>query len=108
MRSGIAPLTERTFLGERLWPGVTLALAIAEAEGLARAADGLRRKGRPVRYIRASLVPEDETLFLWFGAPSAPSVAEIGERAGSRFDRISLIIDLPIPTATRGRNGTYP
>jgi len=93
----IAASGEQTFLGERLWPGLTVALALAETERIAGAVDGLRRVGRSVSYIRASLVPGDETLFVWFSAASAGDVAEIGEQAGVRFDRISLVIDLLTP-----------
>jgi hypothetical protein len=87
----------QTFLSERLWPGVTLALAAAWADRLAEATDELRCAGRRVTYLRGWLIPGDETMFLWFDAPSASGVPEIGEHAGVRFDRISLVIDLPHP-----------
>jgi hypothetical protein len=94
---------EQTFLAELLWPGVTVALAIAEADRLARAAGDLRRAGRRVVYLRGSLIPADETLFLWFHAPSASCVAEMGRQTGALFDRISLVIDLPQPVSRQSR-----
>jgi len=85
---------ESTFLGERLWPGVTLEGAQAEVERVAQAADSLRRAGRPVSHLHSSLMPTDETLFSWFRAGSAAEVAEVGDQAGVRFDRIVFALDL--------------
>jgi hypothetical protein len=93
-------VAEQTFLGERFWPGVTVALALAETERFARVARELRDSGKRVMYIRASLIPGDETLLVWFNGPTASGVAEIAEQAGVLFDRISLAIDLPDPVAT--------
>src|SRR5262245_30052771 len=91
------PAGEHVFLGERLWPGVTVSMAIAETERLARAAEGLRHAGRDIRLLRSALVPGDETLFVWFSAQAAAGVVEVGERAGTHFDRIGLIIELSTP-----------
>ncbi len=84
-----------TFLGEWLWPGVTVDAAAAAVERLARAADALRLAGQEVKHLRSALIPADETLFSWFTASSEAAVAEAAAVAGVRFDRILRTIDLP-------------
>lgn len=86
---------EQTFLAERLWPGVTQEAATAEVERLALATNELRCNGRPVRYIRCSLIPKDETVFNWFRAQSPGDVEAVGGIAGVEFDRIVLVVGLP-------------
>ena len=47
----------------------------------------------PVRYLRAILVPEDETCYLLFDAASADDVRAVVTRAAIPFDRISTAIE---------------
>lgn len=54
----------------------------------ARAAAELSRQGTSVRYVRTTLLPEDETCFHVFDAPSADAVGEVGRRAGLSWARI--------------------
>jgi len=50
--------------------------------GRARAvAEELSREGRPIRYIRTTFLPDDETCFHLFDAPSAEVVKEASSRA---------------------------
>lgn len=86
---------DSAFLGEWLWPGVTVDSAAAAIERLAGAADALRLAGQDVRHLRSALIPADETLFCWFTAPSEAAVAKAAAQAGVRFDRILSTIDLP-------------
>ena len=88
---------EWTFLAEHLWPGVTQEAATARVERLALTTEELRRAGRPIGYLRSSLIPEDETVFNWFRAASRTDVTAVGDRAGIPFDRIVLVTDLPCP-----------
>jgi hypothetical protein len=48
----------------------------------------MRRDGIAVRYLRPILVPEDETCFHLFEAPSADAVTEASRRAELRYERI--------------------
>lgn len=52
------------------------------------AAEQLSREGTPVRYVRTTFVPEDETCFHVFEAQSAEAVGEVGRRAGLGWARI--------------------
>jgi hypothetical protein len=42
----------------------------------------MRREGTPVRFLRSIFVPEDDTCFLLYEAPSARSVRQAAGRAG--------------------------
>jgi hypothetical protein len=50
-------------------------------------------EGTPVRYLRAILVPEDETCFLLFDADSPDAVRAVVTRAAVQFERISAAIE---------------
>lgn len=52
------------------------------------AAADVSRAGKQVRYLRSIFVPEDETCFHVFEAPSAKAVAEVVQWAGLSSDRI--------------------
>ncbi len=60
-------------------------LGWAELEGLATraraSAAALRQEGTPVRFVRSIFVPEDDTCFFLFEAPSEEAVTEAGRRA---------------------------
>jgi hypothetical protein len=47
----------------------------------------------PVRYLRAILVPEDETCYLLFCADSVEDVRAVVTRAAVPFERISAAIE---------------
>jgi hypothetical protein len=48
----------------------------------------MRDEGHEVRYLRSVLVRADETCFHLFEAASEDLVAELGRRAGLRYERI--------------------
>jgi len=84
----------KSYLVECYWPGVSeekLALASQRAR---RAAYGLRRHGRELRFRGSILVPADETVFCLFDGVEA-DVRAVSEEAGMPFERIleSLRID---------------
>jgi hypothetical protein len=59
------------------------------AENARLAAEELTRQGTPVRYLHSIFVPEDETCFYLYEAPSVESVCEAALRAALPFDRVS-------------------
>ena len=61
--------------------------------GVCRAAEEQTRRGAPVRYLRAILVPEDETCYLLFDAASADDVRAVVTRAAVPFERICSAIE---------------
>ena len=46
------------------------------------------RQGVAVRYVRAVLLPDDETCFLFLEAPTADVVVEVARRARLSFERV--------------------
>jgi hypothetical protein len=61
--------------------------------GLRLAAEEHTRRGTPVRYRRAILVPDDETCYLLFDAGSVDDVRAVVTRAAVPFERISTAIE---------------
>ena len=76
-------------------------VAVAE-----RAGADLTREGRAVRYLQSFFVPEDETCFLLFDAPSADLVAEAVHRAGLRHEHISAATSTTVAAASAA--ATHP
>ncbi len=48
-----------------------------------------------MRYVRSIFVPDEETCFFLYEAPSADAVREIARRSALRFDRVSEIAASP-------------
>ena len=61
--------------------------------GVREAAEEHTRSGTPVRYLRAILVPEDETCYLLFDAGCVDDVRAVVTRAAVPFERISAAIE---------------
>jgi hypothetical protein len=59
-----------------------------DAASARRAADELSLQGTDVRFVRSIFVPDDETCFLLFDAPSTAAVRAAAERAELPVDRI--------------------
>lgn len=79
----------QTYLVEHYRPGST-------AEELRRCGDRVReslraleRAGKPLRYLRSTFVPRDESFFCVLEAGSEELVHEVYARAGVPFDRLS-------------------
>lgn len=54
-----------------------------------RASEELTREGTPVRFLRSIFLPEDETCFHLYEAPSADAVRELARRAGLPLERVT-------------------
>jgi hypothetical protein len=73
--------------------------ALEEAAGRARAAaESFGARGRSVRYLRSTYLPEDETCLHFFAAASRKDVAEAARQAGLTGDRITSSIDADQPS----------
>ena len=57
------------------------------------AAAELEREGTPVRYVRTTYLPDDETCFHVFEAVSEEAVAEVFRRAGVGSGRIVSAVE---------------
>jgi Protein of unknown function (DUF4242) len=79
----------RSYLVEVYQPRIGADAAAARARS---AADAVSRAGTPVRYVRSIFVPEDETCFHVFEAPSAAAIVEASRRASVPFLRVTEAI----------------
>jgi hypothetical protein len=81
-----------TFLVEHYRPGLTADELGAWATRVRDTAGEMEREGRPVRYLRATIVPTDESLLCVFEAAAEELVREAYARAGIPFERITAVI----------------
>jgi Protein of unknown function (DUF4242) len=65
------------------------AAAEQAAERARAAVEALAREGTPVSFLRSIFVPEDETCFLLYEAPSVEAVRLAAERANLPFERVA-------------------
>jgi hypothetical protein len=64
-----------------------------DAQRARAAAEQLSREGTCVRYVRTTLLPDDETCFHVFEALSADAVSEVGRRARLNWARIVRAVE---------------
>ena len=57
------------------------------------AAEDLTREGTPTRYLHAIYVPEDETCFLLYEAPSADAVRAAVRGASLTFEHVAEAVE---------------
>jgi Protein of unknown function (DUF4242) len=81
-----------TYLVEHYRPGLTVAELRRWAERVRASAAELEREGKPVRYLRAAIVPADESLLCVLEAATEELVRETYARAGLPFERLSTLI----------------
>ena len=74
------------FMAEVYAPAALDVMALAAQ--VRSAARELRRQGTAIRYLRATLVPEDQTCLLLFEAPTSGAVEEVSRRAGLVVTRV--------------------
>jgi hypothetical protein len=65
------------------------------------AAEALAHEGVPIRYIRTTYLPDDETCFHLFEAASTDVVEEAGRRAG--FGRARVVPAVDVNSSRKGR-----
>ena len=64
-----------------------------EARRARALAEDLSRGGRSIRYVRTTLLPDDETCFHLFEADSAETVSDLCARAGLQHARIVRAVE---------------
>jgi hypothetical protein len=77
-----------SYLVETYVPRSRAAEARTTADRARTIAETLSRGGTPVRYIRTTFLPDDETCFHVFEAASPDAVGEVCRRAGIASARI--------------------
>lgn len=84
-----------TFLVERYWPGVDLALLRDALPRLEAAARAMTAEGRRVEHVGSILMPVDQVVFSLIAAGDEAAVRQLNERAQLPADRIAEAIPLP-------------
>src|SRR5262245_19008355 len=70
---------------------------LAETARRARAAaEGLKGYGGPVRYVGSIFLPQEETCFYLYEAPSAEAVREVSRLAGIVPDRVADAVEIAL------------
>jgi hypothetical protein len=97
-----------TYVAERYLPGVTWEQVLDAARRAKRSAAQMAAAGTPVRYLRSTFLPSDETCYCLFQAPSEDAVKQANDRAQMPFDRIVEVVhvaaeDLPDGSEVRPR-----
>lgn len=82
-----------SYLVETYVPRMEVDDASAARQRARVAARQLSREGESVRYVRTTLLPEDETCFHLFEAASEEAVAEVCRRAGLGKPRIVRAVE---------------
>ena len=75
------------------------------AERLSEVAHALSEDGLPVRYLRSTYVPEDETCFHYVEAPTAAEAERVAHRAELPFDRLVEARNAAVTTASNPKEG---
>jgi len=93
-------MARQTYLVEHYRPGFT-AEGLEEWAARVRAtAVGMACEGAPVRFLRSTIVPADESLLCLLEAPSDELVRAVYARAGVPFERLSAVISDDTPATT--------
>ena len=90
------------FLAETYTPRLARGAPAPSAADVARAAGQASQPGDPVRFVRAIVVPEEETCFWLYQAPSAATVRAAMTAAGLRPERITTAVSIRPPNPAPG------
>ena len=86
--------TRQTFLVEHYRPGRDVAQLSSSIARVREIVAEMERAGEPVRYLSATIVPNDESFFCLIEATSEEVVSDVYGRADIPFERISAAICL--------------
>ena len=84
----------KTFLVEHYRPGRDVAQLSSSITRIWEIDAEMERAGEPVRYLSATIVPNDESFFCLIEAASEEVVSDVYGRADIQFERISAAICL--------------
>ncbi len=101
----IEPDLRETFLVERYWPGVDLAMLRDALPRLEAAARAMTAEGSPVEHVGSILMPADQVVFSLIAARDETLVRQVNERADLPTDRIAAAIAL-LATVSADGHGT--
>jgi hypothetical protein len=88
------------YLVEHYRPGLQVGGLRCLAALVRAAVEEFERKGRPVRFVRTTIVPADESVLCIVEAESEELLSEAYGRAGISFDRISVVLREQAPSST--------
>jgi hypothetical protein len=86
------PRARQTYLVEHYQPDLDPEQLGQLAKRVRDSVAELQRGGRPVRYLRSTIVPRDESLLLVIEAASEELVREVYVHAGISFQRLSAAV----------------
>jgi hypothetical protein len=92
MESRAGAEERETYLVEHYEPGLTVDVFKQWAGRVRDAAVAMEREGKPLRYLRSTIVPTDESLLCVLEADTEELVRETYARAGLTFERVSTVI----------------
>jgi hypothetical protein len=92
------------YLVETYIPRSRAGEARAAGRRITAIAEELSREGTPVRYIRTTFLPDDETCFHSFEAVSANAVEEVSRRAKLGRARVVRALESSRPAPRHERN----
>ena len=99
------PDPRETFLVERYWPGVDLAVLRDVLPRLEAAARAMTAEGSPVEHVGSILMPVDQVVFSLIAARDEGLVRQLNERADLPADRIAAAIALLADAAAGTERG---
>jgi len=88
------PEPRKTFLVEHYRPGRDVAQLSSSIARIRETVTEMERAGEPVRYLSATIVPNDESFFCLIEAACEEVVSDVYRRADVPFERISAAICL--------------
>jgi len=88
------PEPRTTFLVEHYRPGRDAAQLSSSVARIREITAEMERAGEPVRYLSATIVPDDESFFCLIEAASQEVVSDAYGRADVPFERVSAAICL--------------
>jgi Protein of unknown function (DUF4242) len=91
---------QQTYLVEHYRPGFTAERLEEWAVRVRATAVGMARDGEPVRYLRSTIVPTDESLLCLLEAPSEDVVRAVYAQAEVPFERLTAVISDDTPATT--------
>ena len=88
------PKPRKTFLVEHYSPGRDATQLSSSIARIREIVTEMERAGEPVRYLSATIIPNDESFFCLIEAASEEVVSDMYGRADIPFERISAAICL--------------